>query len=110
MGIYSVVSFSVASLTREIGIRMALGAQGSDVLFLLMKQALMLVGIGIALGTAGACALSRALTSLLHGISPTDPVTFTGMLALMAITATLASFLPARRALRLDPIRALRQD
>jgi len=109
MEIYSVVSYSVASRTRDIGIRMALGAQESDVLSLLMKQALALVGIGIAIGIAGAYGISRVLTSLLHGVSPTDPATFTGTLALMAITATLASFIPARRALRLDPIRALRQ-
>jgi putative ABC transport system permease protein len=110
MGIYSVVSYSVASRTRDIGIRMALGAQASDVLSLLMKQALALVGIGMAIGIAGAYGISQALTSLLHGVSPTDPATFAGTLVLMAITATLASFIPARRALRLDPIRALRQE
>ena len=110
MGIYSVVSYSVVSRTRDIGIRMALGAQSSDVLSLLMKQALALVAIGIAIGIAGAYGISKALTSLLHGVSPTDPATFAGTLALMAITAALASFIPARRALRLDPIRALRQD
>jgi putative ABC transport system permease protein len=110
MGIYSVVSYSVASRTRDIGIRMALGAQASDVLSLLMKQALSLVGIGIAIGIAGAYGVSQALTSLLHGVSPTDPATFAGTLVLMAITATVASLIPARRALRLDPIRALRQE
>jgi len=110
MGIYSVVSYSVLSRTKDIGIRMALGAQASDVMSLLMKQALALVGIGIAIGIAGAYAISRALTSLLHGVSPTDPPTFAGMLALMAMTAALASFIPARRALRLDPIRALRDE
>ncbi|HEV3199863.1 MAG TPA: ABC transporter permease [Bryobacteraceae bacterium] len=110
MGIYSVVSYSVVSRTREIGIRMALGAQASDVMSVLIKQALALVGIGIAIGIAGAYGISRALTSLLHGVSPTDPATFAVTLALMAIAATLASFIPARRALRLDPTRALRQD
>jgi putative ABC transport system permease protein len=110
MGIYSVVSYSVVSRTRDIGIRMALGAQSSDVVLLLMKQALALVGIGIAIGIAGAYGLSQVLTSLLHGVSPTDPATFTGTLTLMALTATLASFIPARRALRLDPIKALRQE
>jgi putative ABC transport system permease protein len=110
MGIYSVVSYSVVSRTRDIGIRMALGAQASDVLSLLMKQALALVGIGIAIGIAGAYAISQALTSLLHGVRPTDPATFAGTLVLMAITAMLASFIPARRALRLDPISALRQE
>ena len=109
MGIYSVVSYSVASRTRDIGIRMALGAQSSDVVSLLMKEALVLVGIGIAIGIAGAYGISQALTSLLHGVSPTDPETFIGTLVLMASTAALASFIPARRALRLDPIKALRQ-
>jgi predicted permease len=109
MGIYSVVSYSVASRTREIGIRMALGAQAWDVSSLLMKQALALAAGGIAIGLGGAYAISTALTSLLHGVSPTDPATFSATLALMVITAALASFIPARRALRLDPIRALRQ-
>jgi putative ABC transport system permease protein len=110
MGIYSVVSYSVISRRRDIGIRMALGAQSSDVVSLLMKQALVLVGIGIAIGMAGAYGVSKVLTSLLHGVSPTDPVTFAGTLVLMAITAAVASLIPARRALRLDPIQALRQD
>jgi len=110
MGIYSVVSYSVASRTKEIGIRMALGAQVSDLLFLQMQQALALVAIGMALGMAGAYGISQVLISLLHGVSPTDPATFIATLALMAITAVLASFLPARRALRLDPITALRQE
>jgi len=110
MGIYSVVSYSVVSRTKDIGIRMALGAQSFDVLAVLMKQALALVGAGILIGIAGAYGLSRLLTSLLHGISPTDAPTFFGTLALMLFTATLASFIPARRALRLDPLKALRQD
>ena len=109
MGIYSVVSYSVVSRRREIGIRMALGAPASDVLSSLMKQALALVTLGMVIGIAGAYALSRFLTSFLHGVRPTDPGTFTGMLVLLAITATLASLIPARRALRLDPIQALRQ-
>jgi putative ABC transport system permease protein len=109
MGIYSVVSYSVVSRRRDIGIRMALGAPASDVLSSLMKQALALVTLGMLIGIAGAYALSRFLTSFLHGVRPTDPWTFTGMLVLLAITATLASLIPARRALRLDPIQALRQ-
>lgn len=110
MGIYSVVSYSVVSTTRDLAIRMALGAQASDVLYSVMKQALVLVAIGVGIGIAGAYGVSQALTTLLHGVSPTDPATFTGTLALMVITATLATFVPARRVLRLDPIVALRQE
>ncbi|HLK64002.1 MAG TPA: ABC transporter permease [Bryobacteraceae bacterium] len=110
MGIYSVVSYSVVSRTRDIGIRMALGAPASEVLLVLLRQTLTMVGAGMAIGMAAAYAISRELISLLHGVSPTDPSTFAGMLSLMAITAALASFVPARRALRLDPIKAIRQD
>jgi putative ABC transport system permease protein len=109
-GIYGVMAHSVAHRTREIGIRMALGAQAIDVLKLIVRQGMKLVLIGMAIGSAGAFAVTRSMSSLLYGISATDPVTFIGIAALLAVVALLACFIPARRATKLDPTIALRYD
>ncbi len=108
LGLYGVVAWSVAQRTREIGIRMALGAARSDVLALVVGQGMKLVGIGIAVGLAGSLALTRFLAALLYGVNPTDPLVFAGVATLLAAVAAAASYLPARRASRVDPMVALR--
>ena len=108
IGLYGVVAFSVAQRTREIGIRVALGARTADVLRLIVGQGMRLVLVGGLIGLAGALAISRILRSLLFGIGPTDPFTFVLSSALLAGVALLACWLPARRAARVDPVVALR--
>jgi putative ABC transport system permease protein len=108
VGIYGVMSYSVAQQTRDIGIRMALGAQRSDVLKMTVMQGLKLVGIGLVIGMAAAFVLTRVMASLLFGISATDPVTFLTIALLLLAVAALASYIPALRATRVDPMVALR--
>ena len=110
IGIYGVVAFSVSRRTQEIGIRMALGAERSDVLRLVVGEGARLAAIGVAVGVAASLALTRLLSSLLFGVSATDPVTFAAVAALLPLIALLASYLPARRAMRLDPNDALRRE
>src|SRR5262249_53584909 len=107
LGIYGVMSYAVARRTREIGIRTALGAGTRDVLGLVLGRALMLTAIGIAAGLAAALALTRLLGALLFEIAPTDATTFASVSVLLAGVSLLASYLPARRALRVDPTVAL---
>jgi putative ABC transport system permease protein len=102
------MSYSVAQRTREIGIRMALGAQRSDVLKMAVGQGLKLVLIGVAIGLAAAFVLTRVMASLLFGVSATDPVTFVAISLVLVSVAALASFVPALRAARIDPMVALR--
>ncbi len=109
-GIYSVMSYSVTQRTQEVGIRMALGAKPGDVIRLILKQGLTLTLIGVAAGVLGALAAARVMSSLLYGVTATDPVTFVAISLLLAIVATLACYLPARRAARVEPIAALRHD
>jgi len=103
-----VMSYSVAQRTREIGIRIALGAQRGDVLKMTVNQGLKLVSIGMMVGLAAAFLLTRVLASLLFGISATDPITFLGISFVLLAVAILASYLPALRATKVDPIIALR--
>ena len=110
VGIYGVLSYSVTQRTREIGIRMALGAVQRDVIRMVAGNALRLTGAGIAIGLALAFALTRYLGSLLFEVGPTDPLTLAGVSLLLAIIALVASWIPARRAARVDPLTALRHE
>jgi len=110
VGIYGLVSYTVASRTREIGVRMALGAGRSTILGMVLKRALLLGGAGVAIGAAGGFALTRLLRSLLFGVSATDPAVFAGVSLFLVAVAALAGYLPARRAARVDPLIALRHE
>jgi len=110
LGITGLVSFAVTQRTREIGIRMALGANTKDVLKLITKQGLRLTCIGLAIGLVLALGVSHLLAGLLYRVNPTDPVVFFGVMALIMITALFAGWLPARRAAKTDPMEALRYE
>lgn len=108
VGIYGVIAYVAAQRTREIGIRMALGAQAADVRRLILRQGMTLAGVGITIGLVGALGVTRVLRALLYETSPTDPLTFAGVVPLLVAAALLACWVPARRAMRADPIVALR--
>ncbi|HUR79873.1 MAG TPA: ABC transporter permease [Thermoanaerobaculia bacterium] len=110
VGIFSVMSYAVTQRTSEIGIRMALGAGANDVFRLIVGHAVKLVGIGAAIGIAGALLSSKAIGSLMYGVKPTDPWTFAAIVVMITATALVASYLPARRAAKVDPLVAIRYD
>jgi len=110
VGVHGVLSYTVAQRTREIGIRMALGADLGMVRGLVLGQGAALVGGGLALGLVGALAVSRVLSSLLYGTGSGDPATFAGVSLVLGTVALVATYLPARRASRVDPMEALRHE
>jgi predicted permease len=110
VGLYGVISYSVARRTREVGIRLALGARGQNVRRMFVRQGLVLSGIGAICGLGAALALTRLMKSLLFEVSPADPLTYAGASAALVLAATIASYLPARRATRVDPMEALRAE
>ena len=108
IGLYGVISYSVSRQTRDFGVRMALGAGRYTILALVMRQGLSIVTVGIGVGVAAALAASRVLASVLYGVAPADPATFVAVAALLVLVTGLACYIPARRATRVDPLRALR--
>jgi len=110
LGIYGLVSYAVAQRTREIGVRMALGARSGDVLRLVMGQGMKLALAGVALGLVASVALTRTIQSLLFGVSTIDPVTFAALPLLVMLIGMLACWIPARRATRVDPLIALKYE
>ena len=110
VGIYGVMSYSVNRRTHEIGVRLALGASKMNLLTLVLGQGLRLTVIGIAVGTAGALGVTRLISNMLFGVTPTDPVTFALVGVLLTGVSLAACYLPARRATRVDPIRALKYE
>jgi putative ABC transport system permease protein len=110
IGIYGVLTYAVGQRTREFGVRTALGATGRDVLALVLRQGLLLTCIGIGIGLAGAIALTRYIEGMLYDVKPLDPLTYVAVAALLAAVTSIASYLPARRATKIDPLRALRYE
>ncbi len=110
MGVYAVMAYGVSQRTREIGIRMALGGQPRDVLLLVMRQGIALLAIGLAVGTTGAYFAARVISGFLFGVGAADPVAFLGTIMLLTLVALAATFVPARRATRVDPMVALRYE
>src|SRR5262249_29320625 len=110
VGLFGLMSYSVARRTNEIGIRMALGAQREDVLKLVMRESMILVAAGIAIGVVIALGASRLVATLLFGLAPTDMLSMAGALTIMAAVSALAGYLPARRASRVDPMIALHYE
>jgi ABC-type antimicrobial peptide transport system permease subunit len=109
-GIYGVISYAVSQRRREIGIRLAIGAQAQEIRALFVRRGLILAGIGLAAGLTGALGVTRLMQSLLFGISPLDPATFAAAPLGLAIVAVLASYLPARRAVAVDPVETMRSE
>ena len=108
VGVYGVMAYAVSQRTREIGIRMALGARGADILRLVLAQSLKRIAVGLGFGMLGAAATSRVLSFFLFGVSPVDPLTFGVVPVFLAAVALLATCVPARKAARVDPTEALR--
>ncbi|HLL85326.1 MAG TPA: FtsX-like permease family protein, partial [Longimicrobium sp.] len=109
-GVYAMMAYAVAQRIHEIGVRMALGARTGQVLRMVVGQGLSIAAIGVGIGLAGAFAVTRLMAGLLEGVSPSDPLTFALVALLLASVAVLASWIPARRAARVDPMVALRSE
>jgi ABC-type antimicrobial peptide transport system permease subunit len=110
IGLYGVVSYAVAGRTREIGVRMALGARRPNILAMVLREALLLALLGVGIGLAASMALAGAVSSQLYGLKPTDPYTMVGASLLLIVAAGLAGFMPAHRASRVDPMTTLRAE
>jgi ABC-type antimicrobial peptide transport system permease subunit len=110
VGIYGVVAYAVARRTREVGIRMALGAQQRELRRMFLRHGLVLTGVGIAIGLAAAAGVTRVLASFLFDVKPVDPLTYASVALLLAAATLMASYVPALRASRIDPVEALRAD
>ncbi len=110
IGLYGVISFSVSQGVREIGVRMALGARAADVVRIVVRQGMTLVILGLVIGIVGGYLLSRAAASILYGASPTDPAAYGIAILVLGLASLVASFVPARRATRIDPLVALRSE
>ena len=110
VGVYGVTSYTVAQSRTDIGIRMAMGARGRDVVRQFVREGLALTSLGVVIGAAGAYAVTRLLTALLFGVTPTDAPTFAGIATLMVVVAATAVYVPARRAANVDPLVALRRE
>jgi len=109
-GIYGLMAYVVSQRSNEIGLRMALGASSADVLWMVLSQSAVTTGIGLVVGVAGAVAANHVLTSMLFEVTPNDPTVYAGVTALLVVMALGASYLPAWRATKVDPLTALRQD
>jgi ABC-type antimicrobial peptide transport system permease subunit len=110
IGIYGVLSYMVGQRTREIGVRLALGAQRLDVLRMVLKDGARMTLVGVVVGVVGAMGLTRLMASMLFGVRPTDPLTFIAVTSLLCAIAMLACYVPARRAMKVDPMEALRHQ